>query len=74
MLLDDDLNIQRMEKNGRSYLDPMLFLFREHAFFDHARLDRYTSQTVETEPDISVIFASCLHDSRSIPGRGFHKT
>lgn len=30
-----------------AYLDPRLFLFRKHAFFDHPRLDGHAGQALK---------------------------
>jgi hypothetical protein len=41
-------------------LQPLFFFFSKHAFLDHPRLNRHTSESVETQPNIAIEFASCL--------------
>lgn len=40
-----------------TYLDPLLFLLREHGVSDHLRLDRDIGEPLEAEPDVAVELA-----------------
>ena len=64
----ESTNGMMMNMTVGAYFEPFLFFLCQHVLLDHSGLDGHTSETFESQPDVTVEFAFGL-DSLHSKGR-----
>ena len=54
-----------VNETTNAYLEPFLFFLGQHVLLHHFGLDRYTGETFESQPDVTVEFAFRLDSSHN---------